>query len=141
MSRAVRFVIAFLLVASVALTASAENVVARVNIASQTMTVSVDGTLLHTWSVSTARKGYTTPLGSYTPYWLSKNHRSKAYNNAPMPYAVFFLRGYAFHGTTDVKALGRRASHGCVRLLVANARVLYELVELYGKKNVSIIIE
>lgn len=141
MSRIVRFAIAVLFVTCVASTASAETVVARVNIASQTMDVSVDGVLLYTWPVSTARRGYTTPLGSYAPYWLSRNHRSKTYNNAPMPYSLFFLRGYAVHGTTDVKALGRPASHGCVRLLAANARVLYELVEQYGKKNSSIIIE
>lgn len=141
MSRIVRFAIAVLFVAGVASAASAGNVVARVNIASQTMSVSVDGTLVHTWPVSTGRGSYKTPTGDYAPYWLSKNHRSKAYNNAPMPYAVFFLRGYAVHGTTNVKALGRPASHGCVRLLTANARILYELVERHGKKSTRIVIE
>ena len=33
-----------------------------------------------------------------------------------MPYSVFFTGGYAVHGTSHVKALGRPASHGCVRL-------------------------
>lgn len=121
--------------------ANAEIVTARINIASQTMNVYVDEMLAHTWSVSTARRGYKTPSGSYMPYWLDKNHHSRLYNNAPMPYSVFFLNGYAVHGTTDVKALGRPASHGCVRLLTANARTLYELVERVGKKNATIIID
>ncbi len=129
------------LILCVASTASAEVVTAKVSIATQTMSVYVDETLVHTWSVSTGRGRYVTPRGAYTPYWLSKNHRSKAYNNAPMPFSVFFLRGYAVHGTTAVKDLGRPASHGCVRLLTDNARILYGLVEQHGKKNVSIIIE
>jgi len=125
----------------IASTALAETVVAKVSIATQTMSVYTNGALAHTWSVSTGKRGYKTPSGSYTPYWLDKNHRSRAYNNAPMPYSVFFLNGYAVHGTTAVKNLGKPASHGCVRLLTANARTLYELVERHGKKNVRIVIE
>ena len=140
LSRLMLFAIVTLLFCTVS-TALAETVSAKISIASQTMTVYVNDAPVHTWPVSTARRGYTTPLGNYAPYWLSKNHRSKAYNNAPMPYAVFFLRGYAVHGTTDVKALGRPASHGCVRLLTENARTFYELVERSGKKNVSIVVE
>lgn len=119
----------------------AGTITARVSIATQTMFVYVDDELMHEWPVSTARRGYKTPPGSYTPYWLNKNHRSSIYDNAPMPYAVFFLGGYAVHGTTERKALGRRASHGCVRLLTENARTLYMLVEWYGKQNTKIIIE
>lgn len=119
----------------------AEIVIARVNLATQTMNVYVGDTLMHSWSVSTARRGYKTPPGSYAPYLLDKNHRSKIYDNAPMPYSVFFLGNYAVHGTTDHKHLGQRASHGCVRLLTENARILYTLVQQYGKQNTKIIIE
>lgn len=123
-----------------AATAYAGTVTAKVSIASQSVNVYVDGALAHTWPVSTGKRGFETPHGSYSPYWLSKNHRSRAYNNAPMPYAVFFLNGYAVHGTTAVKRLGQPASHGCVRLLTENARVFYELVEKHGKKNVRVTI-
>lgn len=121
--------------------AQADTITARVSIATQTMSVYVGDELIHTWLVSTARRGYKTPPGSYAPYWLNKNHRSRIYDNAPMPYAVFFLGGYAVHGTTDKKALGRRASHGCVRLLTEHARTLYMLVEQHGKQNTKIVIE
>lgn len=120
---------------------AASKVVAKVNLATQTMNVYVDDTLLHSWPVSTARRGYKTPPGSYAPYLLDRNHHSHLYNNAPMPYSVFFRGNYAVHGTTDHKHLGQRASHGCVRLLIENARVLYTLVEQYGKQNTTIIIE
>ena len=121
--------------------ASAETITARVSLATQTMYVYIGDTLMHTWPVSTARPGYKTPPGSYEPYLLNKNHRSRIYDNAPMPYAIFFLRGYAVHGTTARKALGRRASHGCVRLLTENAQMLFMLVQQYGKQSTRIIIE
>lgn len=121
-------------------TVAAQIVIARVSLADQVMTVYVDNALEHVWKVSTARRGYKTPLGSYTPYRLNKNHRSRKYNNAPMPYAVFFHGGYAVHGTTETKRLGQRASHGCVRLLTENARMLYTLVQQHGNQNVAIVI-
>jgi lipoprotein-anchoring transpeptidase ErfK/SrfK len=66
--------------------------------------------------------------------------RSKKYNNAPMPYSVFFSGGYAVHGTSHVKALGRPASHGCVRLQTKNAARFYSLVQQAGRKNTRIVI-
>ena len=55
-----------------------------------------------------------------------------------MPYAVFFRGGYAIHGTTAVGALGRPASHGCIRLSPENAKLLYQLVQQMGLENTSI---
>ncbi|NQY42094.1 MAG: L,D-transpeptidase [Legionellales bacterium] len=43
---------------------------------------------------------------------------------APMPYCMFFHGGYAFHGSPDVP--GYRASHGCVRLFVEDAKWLHK---------------
>jgi len=94
----------------------------------QTMYVdSPEGTF--TWKVSTARKGYHTPSGTYRPYSLQPMHYSKKYDNAPMPNSIFFNGGYAIHATPHVGALGRPASHGCVRLSPANARTLYGIVK------------
>ena len=80
------------------------------------------------WPVSTARKGYYTPTGTFTPYSLQPMHYSKKYDNAPMPNSIFFSGGYAIHATPHVGNLGRPASHGCVRLSPANARTLYDIV-------------
>ena len=43
---------------------------------------------------------------------------------APMPFCMFFYRGFAFHGSPSVP--GHHASHGCVRLFVEDARWLNE---------------
>lgn len=104
----------------------------------QRMTVRANGETVGVWAVSTARVGARTPNGTYRPYMLSRFHRSSLYNWAPMPYSVFFRGNYAIHGTTSIRQLGRPASAGCIRLHPSNARVLYELVQRHGMRNVSI---
>jgi len=50
---------------------------------------------------------------------------------AVMPYCMHFFRGFALHGSDDVP--GRRASHGCVRLFIEDARWLNEeFIQLPG---------
>jgi lipoprotein-anchoring transpeptidase ErfK/SrfK len=116
------------------------NVVAQINIGSQTMQVSVDGRPIYVWPVSTARFGYVTPVGYYHPLRLERVWRSTIYNNAPMPYAIFFRGGFAIHGTYEVGSLGHPASHGCVRLNTGDAATLFSLVEQHGYGGTSIVI-
>ncbi|MEH6728440.1 MAG: L,D-transpeptidase [Hyphomicrobiales bacterium] len=121
--------------------ADAAKVVAKVDISDQKMRVYINGIPRHTWKVSTGRSGYRTPVGSYNPTRTHKMWHSRKYNMSPMPYSVFFHRGYAVHGTNQVKRLGRPASHGCVRLHTSNAKRLYSLVKKYGRSNVQIKIQ
>ena len=116
------------------------DVVARISLSSQQMVVYVDGIPTYDWAVSTARSGYRTPVGSFRPTRMHKMWYSKKYDNAPMPNSIFFLGGYAVHGTPHVRALGRPASHGCVRLHPDNARTLYSLVKSWGIENARIVI-
>jgi lipoprotein-anchoring transpeptidase ErfK/SrfK len=128
---------AFIVVPAIA---QAATVVAHVDIGTQTMTVSRQGKLLYSWKVSTARPGYSTPAGTWRPYRIHKMWNSRKYDDAPMPYAVFYDRGWAVHGTTAVKRLGQPASHGCVRLATGNAKTFYELVREVGPGNTRIIV-
>jgi len=109
--------------------------VARVDLSDQRMYVYLDEQLVYTFPVSSGRGKYGTPTGRWNAYWLSPKHRSRKYNNAPMPWAVFFHEGYAVHGTTDLRNLGRPASHGCIRLHPDNARTFFKLVEASGKES------
>lgn len=120
--------------------AQAVELVAKVDVSSQTMVVSKGGRVLHVWKVSTARSGYYTPRGAWSPKRMHTMWYSRKYDNAPMPYAIFFNGGYAVHGTNAVKALGRPASHGCVRLQTGNAAALYALVKEVGAKNTRIVV-
>lgn len=106
--------------------------------AAQQVSVSVAGVEQYRWPVSTGRKATWTPAGEFKPAFLSRNHRSSKYNNAPMPFAVFFNGNIALHGTTDLKRLGQPASHGCVRLHPDNAKVLFELIETADLQDVVI---
>ena len=82
----------------------------------------------YSWPVSTARRGYYTPTGTFHPYSLQPMHYSRKYDNAPMPHSIFFSGGYAIHATPHTGNLGRPASHGCVRLSPGNAATLYGIV-------------
>ena len=116
-------------------------IVARVDVSKQMMTVSENGRVLYSWRVSTGRRGYNTPRGSYKPTRMHRMWYSRKYDNSPMPHSIFFRGGYAIHGTNYVKSLGRPASHGCVRLAPGNARALYNLVRAHGPRNTRIIVQ
>ncbi len=104
----------------------------------QRMSVWVDGQHYYNWAVSTGRRGYGTPSGSFRAFRLEPRWYSRKYDMAPMHNAIFFHGGYAIHGTSHVSQLGRPASHGCVRLHPANARELYALVREHGPRNTRI---
>jgi lipoprotein-anchoring transpeptidase ErfK/SrfK len=136
-------ILAYALVALVALLnaglgAASASVLVRIGLARQSMNVIVDGAHYANWTISTGRQGYGTPSGTFRPQSLRRMHYSSRYNWAPMPHSIFFHHGYAIHGTTEVRNLGRPASHGCIRLSPKNARTLYGLVSRYGMKNTSI---
>ncbi len=120
--------------------AKAASLVAKIDVSSQTMTVSKYGMVIHRWRVSTARSGYITPRGSYRPQRLHRMWYSRKYDMSPMPYSVFYHGGYAIHGTNAVKRLGTPASHGCVRLETGNAATFYSLVKQVGAGNTRIIV-
>lgn len=102
-----------------------------VDLSTQTMHVtSSSGS--YSWPVSTARAGYVTPRGSFVPTGMQLMHYSRKYDLSPMPYSIFFDGGFAIHGTYETAALGRPASHGCVRLDPANAALLYQMVQAEG---------
>lgn len=123
------------------LSAAAAPLVAKVDVSSQTMTVIHNGVVAYQWPVSTARKGKWTPRGTFTAKWLSRHHKSSLYNNAPMPYAIFFRGNYAIHGTNQTSRLGRPASAGCVRLHPEHAARLFELTRRVGKSNMKVVIQ
>lgn len=58
--------------------------------------------------------------GTFAVQWKDIDHRSHEFNNAPMPYSVFFDGGIAFHeGSLSTP------SNGCVHLSHVSAQVFY----------------
>ena len=107
----------------------------------QQMVVAKDGRALYHWPVSTGRPGFDTPNGKFKAFRMEKDHFSKEWDDAPMPFSIFFTpKGHAIHGYLDTKNIGRPASHGCVRLTKANAEKLYALVQEDGVLNTTVIL-
>jgi lipoprotein-anchoring transpeptidase ErfK/SrfK len=119
---------------------AAASVIVNVDRSSQTMSVVVDGQPRYHWRVSTGRRGYGTPAGTYHPQSMARSWFSRAYYNSPMPHSIFFHGGYAIHGTHEIARLGGPASHGCVRLDPGNAAILFGVVQREGMGNTTIVV-
>ncbi len=103
----------------------------QIDLSSQRMVVhSSSGS--YVWPVSSGRAGFNTPRGAYAPTVLKRMHYSRKYHMSPMPHSIFFRGGYAIHGTYATSALGRPASHGCIRLAPGNAAKLFQMVQREG---------
>lgn len=122
-----------------AVQASLASIIAKIDLNEQEMQVFVDGKLRHSWPVSSGRRGFETPTGNYRPQRLEREWYSTQYDDAAMPFSVFFSGGYAIHG--GYRRVGGPASHGCIRLTTANARTFFELVSEYGPRSTRIVID
>ena len=71
-------------------------------------------------AITSGRAGYRTPPGIFHVQWKDIDHKSKEFNDAPMPYSVFFNDGIAFHTGSLVAE-----SHGCIHLSNSSARTFY----------------
>lgn len=74
------------------------------------------------------RRACRTPVGSFSIHRKGSRYcKSSKYplgrGGAPMPYCMFFHRGYAIHGSPDVP--NHNASHGCIRVQPGSARWLH----------------
>lgn len=127
-----------------ALTTCARDAEARLDVyidkSTQRMAVVQDGYVRYMWPLSAGRDGYATPNGVYAPERLERSWFSRAYYDAPMPYAIFFHNGYAIHGSYDLNRLGGPASRGCIRLYPQHAAVLFGMVEQEGPENTTIVV-
>ena len=113
----------------------------KIDKTAQRMTVTVNGAQFYDWPVSTGGSGYDTPSGTFKPFRMEIDHYSDEWDDAPMPYSIFFTQiGHAIHGTYAQRNLGHAVSHGCVRLSVKNAATLWKLVEQEKMANTSVVL-
>ncbi len=79
-------------------------------------------------TVSTGRRGRTTPTGVFTILQKEVVHRSRTYDDAPMPYMERLTwKGVAIHAGHVSSSPG---SHGCIRLPRGFAKRLYGVTRL-----------
>jgi L,D-transpeptidase catalytic domain len=105
--------------------AARKGVLIVVSIPSQRLFAFKDGAEWGSTTVSTGRRGYGTPAGTFTILQKHVKHRSRTYGNAPMPYMQRLTwGGVALHAG---RVTGAPASHGCIRLPWDFAKALYAL--------------
>ncbi|MGD9989011.1 L,D-transpeptidase [Pseudonocardia sp.] len=76
--------------------------------------------------ISHGGQGKETPTGTFDVQWKDKNHRSAEFDDAPMPYSVFFAPGgIAFHEGNP-----KNPSAGCVHLAHDDAVTFYGALEV-----------
>ena len=98
----------FLLLASVG--AAQAKISITVDKNAQEMSVAVDGVQRYRWPVSTGNPSHETPNGNFQTFRMEQDHYSKEFDDAPMPYSIFFTKsGHAIHGTDSVGRLGTPA--------------------------------
>ena len=96
---------------------------------------------LYKCRVATGAIDYDTPNGEFKPFRMEIDYPSDEWDNAPMPYSIFFTQtGNAVHGTYEQRSLGHAVSHGCVRPSLANAATLWGLVKRQKMANTTVVV-
>lgn len=76
-----------------------------------------------------------TPLGVFPVNWKKADHRSRTYDDAPMPFTLNLTTdGVAIHGT---KVENGYASHGCIGVPTPFAQKLFALAKVGDKVYVT----
>ncbi|HET9441910.1 MAG TPA: L,D-transpeptidase family protein [Acidimicrobiales bacterium] len=106
-----------------------------------------DGALVKTYTIATGTARYPTPKGTFdivlkrrNPTWVNPDPggwgRSMPARIGPGPRNPLGTRalnldapGIRIHGTSNVASLGRNASHGCIRMAMADVEELFDRVE------------
>jgi hypothetical protein len=96
----------------------------RVDLDTQLISVFRGGHEIGTAVILYGADSHVTPIGTFPVLEKLRDHRSRTYDNAPMPYTLRLTAdGVAVHGS-DVRS--GRATHGCVGLPLEFARLLFE---------------
>jgi lipoprotein-anchoring transpeptidase ErfK/SrfK len=79
-----------------------------------------DGKVVASAPITSGRPGERTPTGTFHVTWKDADHRSSEFDDAPMPWSVFFNGGIAFH----TGSLSRQSA-GCIHLSDSVARQFF----------------
>lgn len=105
-------------------------VLVYIDLSRQLATVYRNGVRIGVSTISSGKDGYETPTGVFTILQKDKDHRSRTYDNAPMPWQQRLTwKGVAMHAGN---LPGFPASHGCVRLPMAFAKKLFTITPMGG---------
>jgi len=99
-----------------------------IDLSAQRATLYRNGMVIAASTVSTGSRGRNTPTGVFTILQKEVFHRSRTYDDAPMPYMQRLTwKGVALHAG---HVASYPASHGCIRLPRGFAKRLYGITRL-----------
>ena len=105
-------------------------VLVYVDLGRQRATIYRNGVRIGVSTISSGKPGYSTPTGVFTILEKDKDHRSRTYDDAPMPFQQRLTwKGIAMHAGN---LPGFPASHGCVRLPMEFAKKLFTITPMGG---------
>jgi hypothetical protein len=105
-------------------------VLVYVDLDRQLATVYRNGVRIGVSTISSGKDGYETPRGVFTILEKDMDHRSRTYDDAPMPFQQRLTwKGVALHAGN---LPGFPASHGCVRLPLEFSKLLFKTTEMGG---------
>ena len=104
----------------------------EVRLAKQQLLAWQGNTVIYAAPISSGKSSTPTPRGNYT---IQEKYRTtrmtgRGYDIPDVPYAMFFVGGYAIHGAYWHNAFGTPVSHGCINLSTGDARWLYNWAAL-----------
>ena len=108
-----------------------------VSIPDRKLVVVEDGVVLRVFPVAVGAAATPTPGGVYSvidripqPTWYAPHRVVPPGTTNPLGTRWIGLsrKGYGIHGTNNPHSIGRRASHGCIRLRNAHVERLFEMV-------------
>jgi lipoprotein-anchoring transpeptidase ErfK/SrfK len=99
-----------------------------INLSSQRALLYRDGMLVAVSTISTGSEGRETPTGTFTILQKEVVHRSRTYDDAPMPFMQRLTwKGVSMHAGN---LPGYPASHGCIRLPARFAKLLFAVTTI-----------
>ena len=108
--------------------APAGPILVYVDLGRQLATVYRNGVRIGVSTISSGRPGFETPTGVFTILEKNKEHISRKFNDAPMPYQERLTwGGVALHAGG---LPGYPESHGCVHLPIAFSKILFEAMPM-----------
>ncbi len=109
-----------------------------------------DGEVVKIWRTAVGTESTPTPSGTYTiinrvshpAYYLpGKVVAAGPSNPVGTRWMGLSLKGFGIHGTNDPGSIGKKASHGCIRMKNRDVEELFDLVrvgdvvELHGERD------
>jgi lipoprotein-anchoring transpeptidase ErfK/SrfK len=100
----------------------------EVDLSKQRLAARKGNTIVKAFQVSTGTSRTPTPRGTFRIYakYRKVRMRGPGYNLPNVPHTMYFVGGYAIHGTYWHNNFGHPMSHGCINLSKKNAAWLYK---------------